>query len=217
VTLQLEPVVRALPLLFQGLLMTYFVTAAAFAGALVLGLLIALARTGPYARLRTAAAAYVAFFRGIPQLVLLLWVYFGIAAAIGLTLDALLASIVVLVIQSAAYLSEIYRAGLGSIPKTQREAAVAVGLTPYQSFRYVIFIQALRTLLPPMSNEAISLLKGSTLVSVLGVFELTRITQQQVNYYSLPFEFYGFAGILYLASAALIGWGFNVLERRVAF
>jgi arginine/lysine/histidine/glutamine transport system substrate-binding and permease protein len=216
-TLHLEPVAKGLPVLIGGLMQTYIVTVIAFAIALVLGLGIALMRISPYPQLRAIAAAYVTFFRGIPQLALLLWVYFGIAAALGTRFDAFTAAVGVLAIQSAAYLSEVYRAGLLAIPKTQLEAAAAVGLSPVQSFRYVVFIQALRIIVPPAGNEAISLLKGSTLVSVLGVFELTRITQQQVNFYSLPFEFYGFAALAYLASAVVIGRVFTFIEHRVAF
>jgi His/Glu/Gln/Arg/opine family amino acid ABC transporter permease subunit len=216
-TLQLDPVARGLPLLLGGLAQTYLVTVIAFAIALMLGLGVAIMRISPYPQLRWISGAYVAFFRGIPQLALLLWVYFGIAAAFGTRFDAFTASVGVLAVQSAAYLSEVYRAGLLAIPKTQVEAAAAVGLTPLQAFRYVVFVQALRIILPPAGNEAISLLKGSTLVSVLGVFELTRITQQQVNFYSLPFEFYGFAALAYLISAVIIGRIFTLLERRVAF
>jgi His/Glu/Gln/Arg/opine family amino acid ABC transporter permease subunit len=212
--LNFAPVIESLPFLVQGVGITLFVTVVSMALALVVGLVLALLRRNKVIPVRLAATIYIDFFRGVPLLVLLLWVYFGISLFLGLNLSPLQAAIATLVIQAAANLAEIYRAGLEAIPKGQLEAARALGLTPLQSFKDVVFPQALPIMLPAIGNDFISMLKGSALVSVLGVVELTRASQMRANYFLRPFEFLTITAIIYVILALGCGQIFTLLESR---
>lgn len=194
--------------------MTLWVTLVAMLLALVSGLALALLRTARFALVRLAAIVYIDFFRGVPLLVLLLWIYFGLSVALGLALSPLQAAIGTLVIQGAANLAEIYRAGIDAIPKGQSEAAQSLGLTSIQSFRDVVFPQALQIILPAIGNEFVGMVKGSALVSILGVVELTRASQMRANYYLRPFEFLTIAAIIYIVLAVALGQAFNFFEGR---
>lgn len=194
--------------------MTLWVTLVAMLLALVSGLALALLRTARFALVRLAAIVYIDFFRGVPLLVLLLWIYFGLSVTLGLALSPLQAAIGTLVIQGAANLAEIYRAGIDAIPKGQSEAAQSLGLTSIQSFRDVVFPQALQIILPAIGNEFVGMVKGSALVSILGVVELTRASQMRANYYLRPFEFLTIAAIIYIVLAVALGQAFNFFEGR---
>src|SRR5207248_5968345 len=155
--------------------------------AVPLGLLLALSRIsgGPWSRF--AAHAYVEAFRGTPVLLQLYILYYGIAPIVHL--DALTAAILGLGMNYGAYEAEVHRAALGAIPSGQAEAAAALGLTRWQQVRLVLLPQALRTALPAMTNDLISLLKDSSLVSVITVVELTKqmtITAVDVRSWALP-------------------------------
>ena len=201
--------------LAQGLAMTYFVALVSIVVGLALGLIFATARSSSLLILRAPAIVYINFFRGLPLIAFLIWLYFGVTVAFNLQLSALSAGIVCLSIQASAYLAEIYRAGLQAIPQAQTQAALSLGLTPWQAFRTVRFPQALRVIFPAIGNEFIGLIKGSALVSVLGVFELMRSTQQRVLFYQLPLEFYTTAALLYIISGIGIGRLFLIIERRM--
>lgn len=213
-TLNFGPVIDSIPFLIQGVGMTLWVTLVAMLLALVSGLALALLRTARFALVRLAAIVYIDFFRGVPLLVLLLWIYFGLSVALGLALSPLQAAIGTLVIQGAANLAEIYRAGIDAIPKGQSEAAQSLGLTSIQSFRDVVFPQALQIILPAIGNEFVGMVKGSALVSILGVVELTRASQMRANYYLRPFEFLTIAAIIYIVLAVALGQAFNFFEGR---
>jgi len=214
-SLDFAPVVKSLPFIAQGLGMTLTITLIAMAAAAVFGMVVCLARLASFAPLRFAAAAYVDFFRGLPPLVFLIWVYFGISAALGLRLTPLATAILCLAIQESANLAEIYRAGLSSVPKGQREAALALGLTPVDAFSHVVFPQTLRVVVPAAGNDFVALLKGSSLASILGVYELMRVSQARANYFFKPFEFLTTAAVIYLVLALTAGKFFRWLEKRV--
>lgn len=201
--------------LAQGLSITYFVAVISMLLALVMGLGLAAARSSSWLVLRIPAIAYISFFRGLPLIAFLIWLYFGVTVAFNLQLSALVAGVACLSIQASSYLAEIYRAGLEAIPKTQTQAALSLGLSPVQAFLQVRLPQALRVIVPAIGNEFIGLIKGSALVSILGVFELMRSTQQRVLFYQLPFEFYTTAAVLYILSGVGIGRLFIILERRM--
>jgi His/Glu/Gln/Arg/opine family amino acid ABC transporter permease subunit len=214
--LDFGPVLASAPLLARGLLMTLQVTVVSMGLALVVGLGVGLLRLSPFAPLRALAVAYIDFFRGLPQLVFLIWMYFGASVAFGLRLSPLAAAIACLAIQEAAQLAEIYRAGLESIPRGQREAAASLGLSSVQTFRHVLLPQALRVALPAMGNDFIALLKGSSLVSILGVHELMRVSQARANYFFRPFEFLTIAAVIYVVLALGLGRLVAAAERKVA-
>jgi polar amino acid transport system substrate-binding protein len=174
-------------LFLRGALVTLVVSALAMALAIPLGLMLALARIYGRRAARWSAHAYVELFRGTPVLLQLYLLYYGLAPLVHL--DALTAAILGLGMNYGAYEAEVHRAALGAIPVGQSEAAAALGLTRWQQLRLVLLPQALRTALPAMTNDLISLLKDSSLVSVITVVELTKqmtITAVDVRSWALP-------------------------------
>ncbi|MEM4724543.1 MAG: amino acid ABC transporter permease, partial [Candidatus Hadarchaeum sp.] len=129
-------------------------------------------------------------------------------------ISPLTAAIACLSIQEAAYLAEIYRAGLQAIPKEQTQAGLSLGLTPVQTFVDVILPQALRIIMPAFGNDFIGMLKGSSLVSILGVWELMRVSQGRANYYFRPFEFLTTAAVIYIVLALGLEGLFHRVEAR---
>ena len=214
--LDFGPVVESAPFLLQGLGMTLFVSVVAMSLALLLGLPIALMRLSAIPTLKLVSAVYVDFFRGLPQLVFLMWMYFGVVVAFGLKLSPLQAAIACLAIQEAAHLAEIYRSGIEAIPREQTEAALSLGLTPLQAFKDVVFAQALRIVTPAIGNDFIGMVKGSALVSILGVYELMRAAQARGNYFFRPFEFLTTAAVIYVVIALGLGAVVSRLETRLA-
>src|SRR5260370_7478022 len=152
--------------LVGGLEMTLVVAAGAMVFALGFGLLIALMRLSRLRLLRWPAIAYIEFIRGTPALVQLFVIYFGLPDA-GLRPSPLQAAIVGLGINGAAYLAEIYRAGIAAIHRGQMEAALTLGMTPLGAMRYIVLPQAIRTMLPPIPHVPISLLNAPSLLSAL--------------------------------------------------
>jgi polar amino acid transport system permease protein/polar amino acid transport system substrate-binding protein len=190
---QAAPEVRAsfdaaqLLLFLRGAAVTLFVSLLAMALAVPLGLALALSRIYGKPAVRLASHAYIEVFRGTPVLLQLYLLYYGLAPLIHL--DALTAAIVGLGLNYGAYEAEVHRAALGAIPEAQSEAAAALGLTRWQQLRLVLLPQGLRTALPAMTNDLISLLKDSSLVSVITVVELTKqmtITAVDVRSWALP-------------------------------
>lgn len=174
-------------LFLKGAAVTLLVSLLAMALAVPLGLLLALARLHGGRVVRGAALAYVEAFRGTPVLLQLYLLYYGLAPLVHL--GALTAAVLGLGLNYAAYEAEVHRAALGALPQGQAEAASALGLTRLQSLRLVLLPQALRTALPAMTNDLISLLKDSSLVSVITVVELTKqmtITAVDVRSWALP-------------------------------
>lgn len=214
IQLDFRPVFEASPFLVKGLGMTLYVTIVAMAVALCLGLIVALLRMAPSKLVRLLAIAYIDFFRGMPQLAFLTWLYFGVTLAFSLNISPLTAAIACLSIQEAAYLAEIYRAGLQAIPKEQTQAGLSLGLTPVQTFVDVILPQALRIIMPAFGNDFIGMLKGSSLVSILGVWELMRVSQGRANYYFRPFEFLTTAAVIYIVLALGLEGLFHRVEAR---
>ena len=159
-------------LFFQGAALTVVVSFASFALAMPLGMLLAAMRTGAGAVGRAFAATYVEVFRGTPVLLQLYVLYFGLAPV--LKLGPMTAAILGLGLNYAAYEAEVYRGAMLAIPRGQVEAASALGLGPWQTLRHVLLPQAVRTALPAVTNDFVSLLKDSSLVSVLTVIELTK-------------------------------------------
>lgn len=174
-------------LFLKGAGVTLFVSLLAMALAVPLGLLLALARLHGGRVAKGLALAYVEAFRGTPVLLQLYLLYYGLAPLVHL--NALTAAVLGLGLNYGAYEAEVHRAALGSVPLGQAEAASALGLSRWQSLRLVLLPQALRTALPAMTNDLISLLKDSSLVSVITVVELTKqmtITAVDVRSWALP-------------------------------
>ena len=208
-------VIKQWPVIMLGLRMTLYVAALSMFFALIVGVFVAMLRLSPFAVVRWIASAYVQFFRGIPQFVFLLWLYYGIALLFGINFQPVTAGVIALSVQYGAYISEIFRAGIVSIPKGQYEAGESVGLSKARIYRRIIFPQAFRVVLPPTVNMWISILKDTALVSVIGVGELMRVTEIQSNYTFRPFEFYTAAALIYVCLTLIFARLATLLERRL--
>ena len=201
-------------LLAEGLTTTLYVSLLGMIVALILGLLIALLRMSKFAPVSWLAQLYINIFRAIPLFVFIIWLYYGLPIVLGINFDPITAGVLCLGLQYAGWLAEIYRSGIGAIGKGQREAALSLGLSRFQTFWDVVFPQAFRIMLPPMGNNFVGMLKDSSLVGIIGVFELVRQAQLAVSQTFRPFEFYTAIAIVYIVLTQLLSQGVNALERR---
>ncbi|MBV8442552.1 MAG: amino acid ABC transporter permease [Hyphomicrobiales bacterium] len=180
-----------------------------------IGAFICAARVSRRPWLTRLGGAYISVFRGVPLLVQLLFIYYFLAE-FGLDVPAIVAAVGGLALSSAAYQAEILRGALNAVPRGQTEAAVALGFAGSEIWRRVLMPQALRISIPPLINEFILLLKASSLVSVVGIAELTRVSMNIASLTYRPLEAYVGGGLFYLAiNLALAGFGAFV-ERRLA-
>lgn len=197
-----------LPLLGKGALITLELSLLAMAMAVCLGLILALSRLYATRAVRATAAAYIEAIRGTPLLIQLFLIFYGLPH-IGIRMSAVVAAVLGLGLNYSAYEAENYRAGIQSIPRTQMEAALALGMTRLQALRYVIVPQAMRLVLPPVTNDFIALLKDSSLVSVITMVELTKAYSQLA---SIHYDYLGI-GLLAAAMYFLIELPFVRLAR----
>lgn len=182
----------------------------------VFGLLTALMRRSPWMPLRASAIVYTELIRSTPLLVQILLLYYGIAQALRLQ-DRFIAGVLILSLFAGAYISEIIRAGIDGIPATQLESARSLGFSPVQTYRWVIFPQALRQILPPMTGQFISLIKDSSLLSIIGVQELT-LSAKEINSYTYStLESYLPLALGYLALTLPLSVLAHRLERRMQY
>lgn len=202
--------------LVSGVGMTLALSVSAILISVMMGLLLAVSLLSSYTALRWTARTYVECFRAIPLLVLLLWVYYGLPVVSGLQFGAFAAGVMSLALSDAAFEAEVFRAGLQSVAKGQREAAETLGLSRWATLRYVVFPQAIRTILPALGNQFVYVLKMSSLVSVIGLQEFTRRANElNVTEYR-PLEIYTFLVVEYLLLILLASWGVRRLERKLA-
>ena len=165
-------IIDSLPLLFQGACVTVQITAISVGLGLFFGLFIGIAQISRVAFFRVPAKVYVDFLRGTPLLVQIFMIYFALPLLIGTRIDPFIAAIVACSINSSAYIAEIFRAGIQSLDKGQTEAARSIGMTWWQTMRHIIMPQAFRRMLPALGNNAIAILKDSSLVSAFGLTDL---------------------------------------------
>jgi His/Glu/Gln/Arg/opine family amino acid ABC transporter permease subunit len=182
--------------LIPALPATLAITVAAFALAVILGLLVSLMRLSGWAVCRWLAKVYVDVLRGVPLLVQIFFIYFGLGRI--LHLDRYMAGVLAVGICYSAFLAEIFRSGIAAIESGQHEAALSLGMTRYQVLRHVILPQAARIIIPPAANEFIASLKDSSLVSIIGMRELTRAGREYYSQYFVDFQTWLAVGILYL-------------------
>lgn len=206
-----DPYRRIVIFVRDGVWVTVYVTVLAFVFTLILGLIGGLGRLSKNRIIHGIATLYVELIRGIPLLVQLIWWYFafpvilqGIGQALDLSMlkryqaSAVPMAIMGLTFCYGAYMSEIYRAGIQSIPHGQMEAAKSLGMNYFQAMRLVILPQAIRMIMPPMGNEFIALLKDSSLVSVVAVADLTRRGREFMSTNFTPIETWNMVALLYL-------------------
>jgi len=230
--------------ILNGVGITLYVTAVAYSAALLLGLLLAFARLSKNVIIYQTATFYVEIVRGVPALVLLLYIAFvgfdllvsalnsigawlierNFLVALGAQLsgvrlrdiDNLTRAVVALVIAYSPFISEIFRAGIESIPRGQMEAARSLGMNYWQAMRYVILPQAIRNVLPPLGNDLIAMLKDSSLVSILGVRDITGEGRVGAARTFRTFETYNIMAFLYLSMTLVLSGVVRWIERRTA-
>mgnify|MGYP001330183502 FL=1 len=189
------------PFLIKASVVTLQVTAGSLALALVLGIFVAVARISSFKLLSYPALIYTDVMRGTPALVQLFIIYFGLSD-LGLEFDPISAAIIGLGLNGAAYVGEIYRAGIVAIHRGQIEAALSLGMTPVRAMRYIILPQAVRIVLPPLTNYAILLVKDTAIISTIAapevMFEARRIVQATFMH-SVSGQIYLMAALIYLA------------------
>lgn len=213
--LDFGPVLANLDDLLVALAIAMGVALSAFAIGVVLGAVVAAGRLARNRFIRSVSYAYTQAFRGVALYVLVIWIYFGLAIALGINLTALVAGTVSLGLLTSGYMSEIIRAGLVSVAGEQREAGLAIGLTPGQVSRYIIVPQTWKVILPASVNQLVDTIKDSAILGVIGVPELLFETQRLSQMSYRPFEFYTAAAVLYLAMVLIVAWVGRVLERRL--
>ncbi len=220
----------------KGVAITVFVTVVAFALASALGLGLALMALSGSAILRQTSRFYVEIIRGVPILVLLFWIAFAGAPAFVAGWNALTAplqdaglfgalqvrdvsllwrAIIALTIGYAAFISEVFRAGIQSVDRGQIEAAKALGLSRYRRFRHIIMPQAIRTILPPLGNDFVAMVKDSSLVSVLGVADITQMGKIYAAGSFRFFETYSIVAYIYLILTISLSLALRALENRL--
>ncbi|MGI6364144.1 MAG: amino acid ABC transporter permease [Bacillota bacterium] len=212
--IKFDLIIKSLPSLLEGAQLSLLVSALSVAFGISLGILIATARLSKVWPLRALAGAYVAFLRGTPMIVQIFIVHFGLSE-LGLTLPALVSGIVALSLNSGAYMGEVFRGGIQSIDIGQTQAGLSLGLTNFQVFRYIVFPQAFRRVIPSMGNEMITLTKDSSLVSFIAITELTYkatlIASRTYEYFTM---YIGIA-IVYFAITYTLSVLLGMLERRL--
>ncbi|GBC71737.1 L-cystine transport system permease protein YecS [Candidatus Calditenuaceae archaeon HR02] len=205
---------QILPYLMEGIPVTMQLTLLSFSLGLALGSVLAAARVFGSKPLSVFSRSYIEFFRGTPLLVQIFFIYFGLPA-VGIRLDAFTASVIAIGFNSAAYQAEILRSAIKSIPEEQYLAAESLGMTTVQTYRFIIFPQAIRVATPALVNEFVALIKYTSLASIIGVAELFRRTEYMVSYTFMP-EIYLLAAAIYLAICLPTSQFSKMLETRYA-
>ena len=201
--------------LIQGLLPTIGAAFIAFMLSSSIGLIVALIGFIPSKLAKLFNRIWVEAFRAVPVLVMLLWVYYGLAISIGLNLDLFAATVIAMAICDSAFEAEIFRGGIQSIGKDQHESARAIGLTPWQTMRIVVLPQAIRRILPPLGNQFVYMLKVSSLASVIGFGELTRKANELITTEYRPLEIYTFLIVEYLVLILIASALVRLLEKKL--
>lgn len=197
--MDLSVVARYFPFLVRGVGITIEFTFISFLLAIVLGLVIALGRISENRFIRIPCQIYIDFIRGTPLLAQIYLVHFGLPQIFGYKPVGFVDALIALTLNSSAYMAEIYRSGIESIEAGQMEAARSLGMTYGQAMRYVILPQTIRRVIPPMGNEFITLLKESSLMSVIGMEDLMMRAKMMAGRSFRPFEAYFTAALIYLA------------------
>lgn len=209
-----ELIIKSFPLLLAGAGITLEITALSVFFGLVIGCVVGIARLCNIKILRCLAAVYVDFLRGTPLLVQIFIVYFALPHIIGHRVDPFFAAISACSINSGAYIAEIFRGGIQSIDKGQMEAGRSLGLTWWQTMKFIILPQAFKRIIPPLGNEFIAMLKDSSLVSVIGFEELTRRGQLIIARTYASMEIWAAVAVVYLIMTFAVSRLVAVLEKR---
>ncbi len=204
-----------LPLFIKGTLLTLGLTVAGVALGLTIGLFIGLGKMANRIWIRMPFIWYINFFRGTPFLVQILLIHFGVVPLFMTPANPIVSAIIALALNSAAYMAEIFRAGIQSIDKGQMEAARSLGMTHRQAMKLVILPQAFKRMIPPLGNEFISLLKETSLAAIIAAPELMYWGRAAQGQYIRVWEPYITVAIIYLILTLSLTYLMNFIERRM--
>jgi len=205
-----------LDFLMSGLQMTLFISAISLVFALAGGLILALFDLSKFAVLRGFSLALGEIIRNTPILVQLLWVYYVLPIVFSIRVSSLAGIVIGLSLYMAAFISEVYRAGIQAVPKGHREAAQVLGLTPAQSFMRIVLPQAIRMTLPPLASNFVQLIKFSSLGAVISVSEITRRGMELSSSTFRPLEIFTFIAVVYFFICWPLAMAIRIWESRLA-
>jgi polar amino acid transport system permease protein len=211
-----DVVVANLDFLAPGIGMTLLVSAVTLIFSIVLGLLIALMSMSRIGAVRSIAGVFGELVRNTPILVQLLWIYYVLPIVFGVAIEAFTAAIIGLSIYSSAFITEVYRAGIQTVPAGQREAAQVLGLSPGQSFVRIVLPQAIRAILPPLASNFVQLVKYSSLASAISVGEITRRGSELSSSTFRPLEIFTFVALVYFVICWPLSLSIKIWERHLA-
>ncbi len=200
--------------LIQVVHWTILISVLAYLLALVCGLVFGIARISRNRFVRSIAGVYINVLRGVPLLVLIFFFYFGLGKFVNL--DRFVAGVLAVGVCYGAYMAEIFRSGIEAIDYGQHEAAQSLGMTRWQTLRHIILPQSFRIVVAPGANEFIACLKDSSLVSIIGLRELTRAGREYANQYFLDFHTWLMVGVIYLIMTLTLTRLVKRLEKRFA-
>ncbi len=201
--------------LLGGLKFTIMVSLISMVFAIILGLIVSIAGTTKIKVLSIINIGYTEIIRAIPVLVMILWVYYGLPVLFNLNFSAFVAGIIALSICESPFVSEIFRSGIQAVPVGQKEAGTSLGLNFFQKFYLITLPQAIRIILPALGNQFVYMLKMSSLVSIIGLNELTRKANELVVSQYRPLEIYSFLVLEYLVLILIVSYMVRRLEKKL--
>jgi len=204
-----------LKFLISGITTTIYISTISIVIAMVVGLLIAIPAITKNKYLSYVNVFYVEVVRSVPLLVLILWVYYGLPILTGLSFSPFVSGIIALSISESAFMAEIFRGGINAIKKTQWEAATSLGLNFSKKLKLVILPQAFKVILPALGNQFVYVLKMSSLVSIIGISDLTRKANELVVSTYRPLEIYTFLILEYLVLILIVSYFVRRLEKKL--
>ncbi len=205
-----------LPQLMHGLVITLQISAVGMFLAILFGLFLATMRLSQYKAMSSISYGVTQVSRSIPLFVLLFWVYYGLSLKFGIKFSEFQAGAVALGITGGAYMAEILRGGIMAVDPGQQEAALAIGLTRFKASQLVVLPQAIKIVIPQAVNVYVGLLKGATIVSVIGVADMIYVAQYVSLQTFRPFELYSFAGIVFISLTLSIAGFAWLLEKKLS-
>ena len=204
-----------LKFLLSGLTTTIFISVISIIISMILGLIVAIPSLAKNKLLTFINIGYVEIVRAVPLLVLILWIYYGLPIMTGISFSPFVSGIIALAISESAFQAEIFRAGINSIKKSQWEAGSSLGLNFFKRLRLVILPQAIKNILPAIGNQFVYVLKMSSLVSIIGIGDLTRKANELVVTTYRPLEIYTFLILEYLVLILIVSFFVRKLEKRL--
>lgn len=212
----MENFLNLLKILSEGLGTTLLIFLLTLGFGIPAGILVAVARNSKCKLVNLITKLYILIIRGTPMMLQIIFIYFAPYYLFKVTYDRFIAIIIAFVVNYAAYFAEIFRSGILSIPKGQKEAAFTLGFSKTQTFFRILLPQIVKRILPAMSNEVISLIKTTSLAQIIGITEIFALAQKQASYQFsiLPLCV---AGLMYLVLCTIITYAFNKAEKKYSY